>query len=311
MYDCVMRKNDDLAAWRLFFRVIELGSITRAADEANVEPSSVSRRISALEARVGAQLITRTARTIKLTPAGTQAYDKIRPLIQELDGETENLLAETPHLSGFIRLSAPVSFGDHDGLVQWLAAFQKQYPDVVIELLLSNAYVDLVEENIDLAIRVGRLSDERLIAQKLGDLHSIVCASPNYLAQHGTPQHPSELPHHRKVVYTGAIARGGVVLTRGQESFAVDVTGQLRINHLNAIHRAALAGAGIHLVAPLWHCAEDIDAGRLVRLFPDWSLLDSPVHLLRLSHRHTPQRVRILAQWLQTCWDAWSQRFSV
>ena len=206
MYDCVMRKNDDLAAWRLFFRVIELGSITRAADEANIEPSSVSRRISALEARVGAQLLTRTARTIKLTTAGTQAYDKIRPLIQELDGETENLLAETPHLSGFIRLSAPVSFGDHDGLVQWLAAFQKQYPDVVIELLLSNAYVDLVEENIDLAIRVGRLSDERLIAQKLGDLHSIVCASPNYLAQHGTPQHPSELPHHRKVVYTGAIA---------------------------------------------------------------------------------------------------------
>jgi DNA-binding transcriptional LysR family regulator len=209
-----MRKNDDLAAWRIFFRVVELGSISKAASEANVEPSSVSRRISTLESRVGAQLLTRTARAITLTDAGSQAYEKIRVLIGELDSATDELQLEHTELSGLIRLSAPISLGDHDVLVQWLAEFQKQNPQVEIELMLSNAYVDLLESNIDLAIRIGALKDERLIARSLGDMHAIMCASPDYLTEHGTPTHPSELTEHRKVIYTGMMARGKISLTR-------------------------------------------------------------------------------------------------
>ena len=302
-----MRKNDDLAAWRLFFRVIELGSITKAADEANIEPSSVSRRLSTLEAKIGSQLLTRTARSIKLTAAGSQAYDKILPLIQELDGETENLVSEKYHLSGFIRLSAPVSFGDHDGLVHWLAAFQKQYPKVVIELLLSNAYMDLLENNIGLAIRVGNLAEERLIAHKLGILSSILCASPEYLAQYGIPKHPEDLKNHRKIIYTGAISKGYLSLSKDKEDYQVELVGQMRINHLNAIYRATLAGVGIHLMAPLWHCKEDLKSGRLVQILPEWSLPNLTVHLLRLPQRHTPQRILVLSQWLQKSWQEWQQ----
>ena len=306
-----MRKNDDLAAWRIFFRVVELGSISKAASEANVEPSSVSRRISTLESRVGAQLLTRTARAITLTDAGSQAYEKIRVLIGELDSATDELQLEHTELSGLIRLSAPISLGDHDVLVQWLAEFQKQNPQVEIELMLSNAYVDLLESNIDLAIRIGALKDERLIARSLGDMHAIMCASPDYLTEHGTPTHPSELTEHRKVIYTGMMARGKISLTRGDERIDIDATGHMRINHLNAIHRAVLAGAGIHLIAPLWHCMDDLKAGRLVKILPDWQLPASPVHLMRLPRRHTPKRVKVLSDFLVARWLAWGEALKI
>ena len=306
-----MRKNDDLAAWRIFFRVIELGSISKAADEANVEPSSISRRLSALEHRVGVQLLNRSSRSIKLTEAGAHAYDKIHPLINEIDHATDALVLEPSTLSGLIRLAAPVSLGDHDILLQWLTDFQILHPDIQIELKLSNSFVDLLEENIDLAIRVGSLKDERLIARPLGEMHAIMCASPHYLEQHGTPQHPSELLNHRQVIYTGMMARGKVTLTRGEEQFSLVPQGHMRINHLNAIHRAVLAGAGIHLIAPLWHCVDDLQTGRLIQILPDWHLPSSSNHLMRLPHRHTPQRVQALSDWLHSHWTHWTDSIAI
>lgn len=307
-----MRKNDDLTAWRLFFRVVELGSLSKAAAEANIEPSSVSRRISQLEGRVGTQLLSRSARAIRLTRAGEQAYEQIRLLIQELDGVTEDLSAEKKQLSGLIRLSAPVSFGDHDVLIQWLTQFQKQHPHVTVELLLSNAYLDLREHNIDLSIRVGVLGEQdRLIAKPLGVLHSIMCASPEYIAQYGMPTHPSELARHRRIIYTGMMSRGKIKLQRGEETALVMTDGQLRINHLNAIHRAALAGAGIHLLAPLWHCTDDLANGRLVRILPEWSLPETSVHLVYLPQRHIPQRVRVLTEFLVQQWRDWSEQTAI
>lgn len=307
-----MRKNDDLTAWRLFFRVVELGSLSKAAAEANIEPSSVSRRISQLEDRVGAQLLNRSARTIRLTRAGEQAYEQIRLLIQELDGVTEDLSAEKKQLSGLIRLSAPVSFGDHDVLIQWLTQFQKHHPHVTVELLLSNAYLDLREHNIDLSIRVGVLGEQdRLIAKPLGVLHSIMCASPEYIEQYGMPTHPSELAQHRRIIYTGMMSRGKIKLQRGEETALVMTDGQLRINHLNAIHRAALAGAGIHLLAPLWHCTDDLANGRLVRILPEWSLPETSVNLVYLPQRHIPQRVRVLTEFLVQQWRDWSEQTDI
>lgn len=302
-----MRKNDDLAAWRIFFRVIELGSISKAANEANVEPSSISRRLSSLEQRVGTQLLNRSSRSVTLTKAGTHAYEKIRLLVDEIDHATDALVLEPSTLPELIRLAAPISLGDHDVLLRWLTDFQIRHPAIQIELKLSNSFVDLLEENIDLAIRVGTLKDERLIARPLGEMRAIICASPHYLQQYGTPQHPSDLLNHRQVIYTGMMARGKITLTRGEEQFSLIPQGHMRINHLNAIHRAVLAGAGIHLIAPLWHCVDDLQTGRLIQILPEWRLPSSPVHLMRRPHRHTPQRVQALSDWLHSHWTHWAE----
>lgn len=301
-----MRKNDDLAAWRLLFRASELGSISKTADELNIEPSSVSRRISSLESKTGVQLLTRTSRTIKLTDAGNQAFEKIRPLIDDIDNAIHALNEGQAKPSGLVRLTAPISLGDHDVLVQWLADFQTEYPAVDIDLHLSNSHIDLVEHNIDLALRVGALKDDRVVAHSLGDMHALMCASPDYLKKFGTLKHPRDLKHHRQVIYSGMMARGHIRLSRGDETFDIPTTGQMRINHLNAIHRAVLAGAGIHLIAPLWHCLDDLKSGRLIQLLPDWSLPSSPVHLVRLPRRHLPLRVKLLSQWLTEHWQAWN-----
>ena len=301
-----MRKNNDLAAWRLFFRVVDLGSISKAANEAGVEPSSVSRRITQLEAQVGVQLLVRSSRALYLTHAGQQAYERIESLIHELDSVTEDLSSEKIQLSGLIRLSAPVSFGDHDILVNWLTQFQQTHPQVVIELLLSNAFIDLREQGVDLAIRVGSLMNDRLIARPLGQLNSIMCASPEYVRQHGIPRHPNELLHHRKLIYTGRMVQDKISLYHEQEVFDLIPDGVLRINHLNAIHRATLAGAGIHIVAPRWHCTEDLVSGRLIQVLPDWHLPSSDVFLVRQPIRHTPQRVRALHDFLVEQWTQWA-----
>ena len=293
-----MRKNDDIAAWRIFFRVVELCSISKVAEEMNVEPSSISRRLSALEQRIGTPLLIRSNRSIKLTDAGSQAYEKIRVLIDEMDSATADLTGKQQILSGLVRLSAPVSFGDQGELMHWLTMFQMQHPLVQIELILTNGYMDLLEENIDIALRGETTKDEHLITQPLGEIKMLVCASPLYLAQYGTPTHPSDLKKHRKLVYTNTIARGKIMMTRGHESIEVEPTGHMRINHLTAIHRAVLAGAGIHLVAPLWSCVDDLKAGRLVQLLPDWQLPTPEVNLIRLPNRHTPQRVIALSDWL-------------
>lgn len=296
-----MRKNDDIASWRLFFRVVELSSVSKAADEANVEPSSISRRISALEASIDTQLLTRTTRTLKLTDAGARAYEHMRLLIEEMDALTSNLSEETQSLTGNIRIGAPVAMGEFI-LMHWLTAFQVAHPDVRIDLALFNSYNDLIADGIDFALRIGLASDDKVIAKKLGHMPSVMCAAPNYLAAHGTPQQPSDLANHRHVLYSALAERGTMTLTRGDETASIAIASTLKVNNLTAIHQAALDGAGIHLFAPLWQCIDDLNAGRLTRLLPDWHTFNAPVHIVYSPRRHTPKRVLLLMAHIRRAW---------
>ncbi len=202
-----MRKNDDLAAWRLFFRVAELRSISKTARECAVEPSSVSRRLSALERRLGAQLLTRATRSLHLTDAGERAYVRMRALVEEMDALGSELGEQGRSLSGHLRITAAVPLGERL-LTPWVAAFQSEHPAVTAELLLSDRPTDLLADRIDLAIRIGPVADERLVARRIGEMPLVMCASPAYLAAHGRPRKPADLAVHRGLLYTRLVEGG-------------------------------------------------------------------------------------------------------
>lgn len=297
-----MRKNDDLTAWRIFIRVIETASITKTATEWNVEPSSISRRISALEQSLGVQLLLRTTRQLAPTNAGLRAYEHIRPLMEQFDAMAGHLSNDSAHLSGKIRFSAPVALGEFL-LVPWLAEFMALYPEIEIELDLVNQTVDLLGTAIDVALRIGALIDDKVIATPLGFIPSIACASPAYLAQHDAPSHPDDLAQHRLVLYSGLAARGFIHLSKNDEVAQVPYHGALKINNLTALSQAAKSGMGIHLLAPLFQCLPDIDNGQLVQVLPDWQFAHAPVHIVRLPKRNTPQRIMVLIEFIQQKWQ--------
>ncbi|MFJ7142826.1 LysR family transcriptional regulator [Pseudomonas protegens] len=298
-----MRKNQDNAAWRIFFRVVERGSLTLAAEDLHLEPSSVSRQLTALERRLNSQLLNRSTRKVSLTPVGTRAYEQMRPLIEEMDALLAGLDQQQTTLSGRLRVSAPVALGERH-VATWLAAFQQRHPHIVLDLLLCDRALDLMAEGIDLALRVGHLPASSLVARPLGALSHGLYASPGYLQTHGTPQHPGDLPAHRALIYSWMTEHSPsqLTLTRQGQVENVELNGSFYLNNVGAIRAALLAGAGLH-AGPDWLLDEALQRGELRRLLPQWQLPALPVNLLRLHSRFVPERVSTLSDWLAECWQ--------
>jgi LysR family transcriptional regulator, regulator for bpeEF and oprC len=296
-----MRKNDDLAAWRLFFRIVETGSISKVANEANVQPSSISRRLTMLEKDIGFQLLRRTTRTITLTEIGTRAYKHMKLLFDDMDELIGNLADDAQNLSGNIRLSASISLGEFV-LVKWLTSFQKEYPNINIDLVLENRYVDLLKEGIDLSFRIGPMTDEQVVAKRVGNVPFVMCASPEYLAKTSTPSHPNDLLKHQNILYSGFVNKKSVSFVQNEEIISLDLSSSFQVNNLTAIYQATLDGAGIHLLCPLWQCIENIKNGSLIEVLPSWEIPAAPVHIVRLPGRHTPRRVTALIDWITMQW---------
>ncbi|UCZ85534.1 LysR family transcriptional regulator [Pseudomonas sp. L5B5] len=298
-----MRKNSDNTPWRVFFRVVERGSLTLAAEDLSLEPSSVSRQLTALERRLNTQLLNRSTRKVSLTPAGTRAYEQMRPLLEEMDALLASLDQGTPELCGRLRVSAPVALGERH-VSAWLAGFQRQHPALVMDLVLSDRALDLMAEGIDVALRVGHLRASSLVARPLGQLSHGLYASPDYLRAHGTPRQPAELAEHRALVYSWMTEQSPtqLLLSREGEVVKVELNASFHLNSLGAIHSALLAGAGLH-AGPDWLLAPSVRRGELVKLLPQWQLPTLPVHLVRLHSRFVPQRVTALCDWLEQCWQ--------
>ncbi|AZC24656.1 LysR family transcriptional regulator [Pseudomonas sessilinigenes] len=298
-----MRKTQDNAAWRIFFRVVERGSLTLAADDLHLEPSSVSRQLTALEHRLNTQLLNRSTRKVSLTPAGTRAYEHMRPLLEAMDALLGSLDQSATELSGRLRVSAPVALGEHH-VSAWLADFQGQHPQLTLDLVLSDRVLDLMAEGIDVALRIGHLPASSLVARPLGQLSHGVYASPGYLQSHGTPLQPADLPAHRALVYSWMTEHNPTQLTfkHQAEVAKVELDARFFLNNLGAIHRALLAGAGLH-AGPDWLLGPSARRGELVRLLPQWQLPTLPVNLVRLHNRFVPQRISALCDWLDHCWQ--------
>ncbi|WP_313739119.1 LysR family transcriptional regulator [Pseudomonas sp.] len=294
--------NDDISLWRLFFRIVERGSLTKAADDHDLEPSSVSRRISSLEKRLNVRLLNRTTRQVAMTEAGSRAYELMKPLIDEMEGVIADLDGGSPLIAGTVRMTAPVNFGERH-LVPWLTAFQRQHPQVLLDLVLSDSRIDLRGEAMDLALRVGELPVSDMLTRRIGSMPSGLYASPAYVRAHGLPQKPQDLATHRAILYSLGQERHRtrLRLQRDGKEVSVELQGVFYLNNVGGILQAVRQGAGFH-PGPRWLFQEWVDSGELVELLPEWGLTGLPVHLVRLNNRYEPKRVKALEDWIEQCW---------
>ena len=263
---------DYLAAMRAFVRAVDLGSFSKAAAEAELKVSTVSRYVSALEVDLGAALLNRSTRALHLTEAGSAFYDRAIGILAEVEDARQSTSALNATPQGLLRVAAPGAFGRRH-VVPHLKAFRDLYPQVRLDVSLSEATVDLIDAGIDVAVRIGALADSALIARKLAPHRRLLVASPDYLRQHGAPGAPADLAGRPCLMFALQPKDVWVWRPRGDpqaEAAEVKVAGTFRANDSDALLQAARDGLGLGLL-PSWTLAEDVRAGRLVPLLTEWA----------------------------------------
>lgn len=275
-----------------FAAVAEHGGFAAAARVLGRDASVLSRRLDALEGRLGVRLLSRTTRQVALTEVGSVYLQRVRAILSELvaaDAEaTEG--AATPR--GLLRVSMPVTFA-RLWVVPWLPAFLERHPFVEVELHHGDRFVDLVAESFDAAIRIGALADSSLIVRHLASFETILCASPAYLQAHGTPERLVDLQDHRCLGLNQPHLWPDWRLRRGDERATVRVQGQLRFDDGGSMVLAALHGGGI-ILASHWSVGKDVAAGRLIRVLPEWRFdHDGTAQIVLPPGRLVPAKTRL------------------
>lgn len=278
---------DLLRAMRAFVATVQTGSMTAAAADLGLSPAMVGQHLAALEDRLGTRLLQRTTRRQSLTDFGASYFEQCRDILERVAAAEEAAELQQTRVQGRLRITAPTTFGA-EALVPALAAYRDLAPDVNMELTLTDRVIDLVEEGIDVAFRIGPLADSGLIARPLRPYRMKVAAAPAYLARHGTPTHPSELARHETVAFAPS-ARSPWRFRRGEEEVRVAPPRPVTVDSGRAVRGAAVAGLGI-VLQPEILLDPDIESGRLVRLFADWRLGERPTWLVyRRDRRMTPR----------------------
>ncbi len=289
---------DKLDAMRMFVRVVECGSFSQTARDLDISQPTVSKQIAALEARLGTQLLARSSRALSVTPAGQEFYEAILRIVQDFDAVEERIIQGQSAPSGLVRVTLSPAFG-RMFVIPRLADFRERFPDVAIEMEVSGRQVDLIEEGIDVAIRIGRLSDSALVGRRIGDMRMITLASPGYLARHGTPQVLDELSIHQRIsyVYQGNIVGWGFNVDGKQVT--VDGAGAFRTNDAEHVRSAVLAGLGIAHHAS-WLFTDVLASGEVVRILDRHAPPPFPINAVTVAGRRMPSRVRHFVDFLTT-----------
>lgn len=277
----------------LFVEVAHARSFRRAAEATGVPNSTLSRRIGALEKAIGLRLLHRTTRKVELTEAGQLYYERCRRIVEEARLAHEQLGEMVAQPSGVLRASLPVDFATIY-MAPLLADFARRYPGITFDFDLTPRRVDLVTEPFDVAIRMGELTDSTLIARQLARLSVLVCASPRYLELSGEPTHPAELEQHECLGFPKADTW---TLHRGVETVEVEVGGRFHVNSVGMFRRLATLDLGVALL-PEEIAAEDLAAGRLRRILPDWEGRSTPVYALTET-RLLPAKTQRFIEFLQ------------
>ncbi|MBV9776824.1 MAG: LysR family transcriptional regulator [Acetobacteraceae bacterium] len=282
---------DRIAAMQSFVRTVERGSFAAAASGSGLSATMVGNHVRFLEARLGVRLLHRTTRRQGLTEFGRAYYERCRRVLDEIEA-AEALADETRAVPrGVLRVTAPVALGT-TFLPRLLSEYLRLHPQVRVDLVLQDRRLDLLEDELDAALRAGPLPDSDLIARALAPLQLIVCAAPAYLALRGTPAMPSDLAAHECLDFVHASEPGVWRFARpGGEEVAVNVSGRLGINNGQALCLAALEGAGI-IRQPDVSVAADLADGRLVRLLAGYAAPSLPLHLLTLPDRRPTPKLR-------------------
>ena len=291
----------NIESLELFIEVMHKRSFTEIAKARGIAPSSVSRMITSLESEIGIRLFQRTTRKVEPTEAGLLYFERISLVLDELSAARliATDLSNTP--KGKLRVTAPTVFGEMH-IVPLLPELTNQYPDLHIELDLNDAYIDLVEERVDIAIRIGTLQNSSYIARKLADMAFYITASPAYIDQHGKPETPNQLEAHNCMLFP----RSGHNLNwtfknTDQSTTDVPIHGKHLITNSNAIRQCTLSGMGISLL-PDWLVKKDITDGHLIKLFSEYEVTatdyEASIWLVYPSKEYLPLKVRAFNDFL-------------
>jgi DNA-binding transcriptional LysR family regulator len=274
-----------------FVAVVETGSFTAAAERLDTAKSAVSRRVSALEERLGVQLIRRTTRKLNLTDTGQSFYEHSARILADLDEAESAVLQQHGELRGTLRVALPMSFALRH-MSEPVAEFSRRHPRVKFDFDLNDRRVDLLQDGMDLALRIGRLQDSTLIARRLFDVRAIVCASPTYIEQHGIPETPDDLVSHRCLVYSNVPDPGRwTYRDAASAQHVVDVNATMLASSGDFLGEAAVNGQGI-VLQPTFIAGDRIHSGELVRILEDYEWPIAPAYVVYPPTRHLSYRVR-------------------
>ncbi len=292
---------DNLSGMAVFAQVVEAQSFTGAARRLGISKAAVSKQVSRLEERLGARLLNRTTRRLSLTEVGAAFYERCARIVAEAE-EAElavTRLNEAPR--GTLRVDVPVDFG-----IQYLAPllppFMLANPELKVDISFNDRFVDLIDEGHDLAVRIGQLPDSSLIARKLAESRSVICAAPDYWDRHGRPAHPSELAKHNCFAYS-YLATGNEWRLEGPEGdVAVRVSGSLTANNGDMLRQAAVAGLGV-IATPVFMAQNDLRAGWLEPVLRDYEPPMRGIHAVYPHNRHLSAKVRAFVDYLAGALD--------
>lgn len=298
---------DRLSAMQTFVRVVESGSFSAVARETQTTQSGVSKQVAALERVLGAQLLSRTTRSLALTEAGERYFEQARRLVAEITEAESDLRQGEQQLSGWLRVAASVGYGRLK-LLPMVKTFLAVHPNVKIDLKLNDGFIDLVEAGVDMAIRIGELPDSSLVASRIGITNRVVIASRSYLSSLPTglqiPREPKDLLQHNCIVYSELATQNAWTFTAGPHASAemdAQVTilsqGNLQTNSSEVIRASVLSGMGIGY-SPTWLFEDVMASGDLQVLLPDWPTPALPIHIVSPPQRRQSAKVQAFARHL-------------
>lgn len=294
---------NNLTGMMVFAQVVQSGSFSKAAEDLGMSKSSVSKKVSFLEDRLGVRLLNRTTRKLNLTEVGHVFYERCERIMSEAEEAELAITRLQDEARGHLKVSAPMSFGiRHLGVP--MASFMKNYPDVTVDVQLNDRFVDIIDEGFDMAIRIGQLSDSSLIAKKIGSTRLVVTASPQYWADHGIPEHPNDLEQHKCLLYT-LNRKGGTSLQfreNGKE-FSKEIHGDVKSNNGDFLRMMTVAGAGVSL-SPAMIVGADIANGRLVPVLEDFESEPINIYAVYPHNRHLSAKVRLFVDHLKSYYSA-------
>lgn len=289
---------DQIQAMRTFARVVEAGTFTHAADSLQLPKATVTKHVQALEERLRVKLLNRTTRRVTVTTDGAAYYDRVVRLLADFDDMEASMTHARANPRGRLRVDVGTSVA-RLVIIPALAQFQERYPDIQIDLGVSDRTVDLIGDNVDCVIRGGELTDQSLVARRIGNLEFVTVATPDYLARHGTPTHPLELESgHRNVTYFSPVSmrRYPLEFHRDGEVVEISTAAHLTVNESNAYVAVIVAGQGIGQISTM-QAQPHLERGELVALLPDWPQPLLPVYVVYPPNRHLSAKVRAFVDW--------------
>lgn len=291
---------DRFDAMQVFARVVETGSFTKAADTLDMSKTTVTQLVQQLEARLRVKLLNRTTRKVNATADGVAYYERVVRLLADIDDAETSLSSASAAPRGRLRVDVPSPLARMI-LIPALPAFHARYPDIQLDMGVSDRKVDLIDENVDCVVRGGEITDQSLVARHVGDLALSVCAAPDYLTRAGVPLHPRELQdtHHRVVGFLWSRTAKTFPYALHRDGERIDVQGRyvLAVDDGNAYLEAGLSGLGV-LWLPDYMSDAYVARGELVRLFDGWRLDAMPMYLAFPPNRHVSAKLRVFIDWI-------------